>query len=107
MKFVDSASIFVHAGDGGNGCVSFRREKFVPKGGPDGGDGGRGGHVWLRTNRQLTTLLDFKYKKKYVAVRGVHGQGARKTGRDGADIVIYVPCGTSSGTEKPMRLLLT
>ena len=94
MKFVDSASIFVQAGDGGNGCVSFRREKFVPKGGPDGGDGGRGGHVWLRTNPQLTTLLDFKYKKKYIAVRGVHGQGARKTGRDGADIVIDVPCGT-------------
>jgi glycosyltransferase involved in cell wall biosynthesis len=66
VKFVDSASIFVQAGDGGKGCVSFRREKFVPKGGPDGGDGGRGGHVWLRTNRQLTTLLDFKYKKKYI-----------------------------------------
>lgn len=66
----------------------------MPKGGPDGGDGGSGGHVWLRTNRQLTTLLDFKYKKKYIAVRGVHGQGARKTGRDGADIVIDVPCGT-------------
>jgi len=94
VKFVDSASIFVQAGDGGKGCVSFRREKFVPKGGPDGGDGGRGGHVWLRTNRQLTTLLDFKYKNKYIAIRGVHGQGARKTGRDGADIVIDVPCGT-------------
>jgi len=94
VKFVDSASIVVQAGDGGKGCVSFRREKFVPKGGPDGGDGGRGGHVWLRTNRQLTTLLDFKYKKKYIAVRGVHGQGARKTGKDGADIVIDVPCGT-------------
>lgn len=66
----------------------------MPKGGPDGGDGGRGGHVWLRTNRQLTTLLDFKYKRKYIAVRGVHGQGARKTGRDGADVVIQVPCGT-------------
>jgi len=94
VKFVDSASIVVEAGDGGKGCVSFRREKFVPKGGPDGGDGGRGGHVWLKTNRQLTTLLDFKYKKKYIAERGVHGQGARKTGRDGADIVIQVPCGT-------------
>ena len=94
MKFVDSASIFVQAGDGGKGCISFRREKFVPKGGPDGGDGGRGGHVWLRSNQQLTTLLDFKYKKKYLAVRGVHGLGARKTGRDGADIVIDVPCGT-------------
>ena len=95
MKFVDSASIVVQAGDGGKGCVSFRREKFVPKGGPDGGDGGRGGHVWLRTNRQLTTLLDFRYKNKYIAVRGAHGLGARKTGRDGADIVIDVPCGTT------------
>lgn len=94
MKFVDSASIYVQAGDGGKGCVSFRREKFVPKGGPDGGDGGRGGHVWLRTNRQLTTLLDFKYRKKYIADRGVHGKGARKTGKDGADIIIDVPCGT-------------
>ncbi len=64
MKFVDSASIFVQAGEGGRGCVSFRREKFVPKGGPDGGDGGDGGNVWLRTNSHLTTLLDFKYRKK-------------------------------------------
>ncbi len=94
MKFVDSAVISVKAGDGGKGCVSFRREKFVPKGGPDGGDGGRGGHVWLRANSQLTTLLDFKYKRNYLAGRGSHGQGARKTGKDGADIVIDVPCGT-------------
>jgi GTPase len=94
VKFVDSASIHVHAGDGGNGCVNFRREKYVPKGGPEGGDGGRGGHVWLRTNSHLTTLLDFKYKRKYLAGRGVNGMGARKTGRDGADIFIDVPCGT-------------
>ncbi len=94
MKFVDSASIFIQAGDGGNGCVNFRREKYVPKGGPEGGDGGRGGHVWLRTNSHLTTLLDFKYKRKYLAGRGVNGMGARKTGRDGADIVIEVPRGT-------------
>ena len=94
MKFVDSAKISVHAGDGGRGCVSFRREKFVPKGGPDGGDGGRGGHVYLHANKQLATLLDFKYKKSYSADRGAHGLGARKTGRDGGDIVIGVPCGT-------------
>ena len=94
MKFVDSAAISVHAGDGGRGCVSFRREKFVPKGGPDGGDGGRGGHVWLRTNSHLTTLLDFRYKRHYTAGRGAHGLGARKTGKDGADIVIDVPSGT-------------
>jgi GTP-binding protein len=94
VKFVDSAKISVHAGDGGRGCVSFRREKFVPKGGPDGGDGGRGGHVYLHANKQLATLLDFKYKKSYSADRGAHGLGARKTGRDGGDIVIGVPCGT-------------
>ncbi|KZK73736.1 MAG: GTPase ObgE [Pelodictyon luteolum] len=94
MKFVDSASIFVQAGEGGRGCVSFRREKFVPKGGPDGGDGGDGGNVWLRTNSHLTTLLDFKYRKKYLAPRGSHGQGSRKSGRKGADIYIDVPCGT-------------
>ena len=94
MKFIDSAKISVHAGDGGRGCVSFRREKFVPKGGPDGGDGGRGGHVYLLANKQLATLLDFKYRKSYAADRGAHGLGARKTGRDGADIVIGVPCGT-------------
>lgn len=94
MKFVDSAKISVHAGDGGKGCVSFRREKYVPKGGPDGGDGGRGGHVYLKANKQLATLLDFKYKKSYAADRGAHGLGARKTGRDGGDIIIGVPCGT-------------
>ncbi len=94
MKFVDSAKIAVQAGDGGRGCVSFRREKFVPKGGPDGGDGGRGGHVYLRADRQLATLLDFKYKKSYAAGRGGHGLGSRKSGKDGADIVIGVPCGT-------------
>lgn len=94
MKFVDSASVVVQAGDGGRGCISFRREKFVPKGGPDGGDGGRGGHVWLRTNSHLTTLLDFKYRKKYAAERGAHGMGARKTGRQGKDVVVDVPCGT-------------
>jgi GTP-binding protein len=94
VKFVDSAKISVKAGDGGRGAVSFRREKFVPKGGPDGGDGGRGGHVYLRANRQLATLLDFKYRKSYIADRGEHGMGARKTGKDGKDVVIGVPCGT-------------
>jgi GTPase len=94
VKFVDSARISVSAGNGGKGCVGFRREKFVPKGGPDGGDGGRGGHVYLKANKQLATLLDFKYKKSYSAERGDHGLGARKTGKDGDDIVIGVPCGT-------------
>ena len=94
MKFVDSAKIYVKAGNGGNGCMSFRREKFVPKGGPDGGDGGRGGHVYLKAHGQLSTLLDFRYRKRYEAQRGAHGQGAKKNGKMGKDVVIPVPCGT-------------
>ena len=94
MKFVDIARISVKAGHGGVGCVSFRREKFVPKGGPDGGDGGRGGSIILRANRQLTTLLDYHYKNQYKARRGEHGLGARKTGRSAEDIVLEVPVGT-------------
>jgi GTP-binding protein len=94
MKFVDTARVRVKAGDGGVGCVSFRREKFVPKGGPDGGDGGRGGSVIVRTNRHLNTLLDFQYKKNYAAPRGEHGMGSTKTGRSGHDIVLEVPVGT-------------
>jgi GTP-binding protein len=92
--FIDSAKIFVKAGDGGNGVVSFRREKFVPKGGPDGGDGGNGGSIILQADRNLSTLLDFRYKAHYKAERGRHGQGARKTGLSGKDILIKVPCGT-------------
>lgn len=94
MKFVDVAKVRVKAGDGGVGCVSFRREKFVPKGGPDGGDGGRGGDVILRANRHLSTLLDFHYKRVYKAPRGEHGLGANKTGRSGASITLEVPVGT-------------
>lgn len=94
MKFVDSAKIHVRAGNGGNGCMSFRREKYVPKGGPDGGDGGRGGHVYFKAHSQMSTLLDFRYKKHYEAQRGAHGQGAKKNGKMGKDIVIPVPCGT-------------
>ncbi|MFN0156861.1 MAG: GTPase ObgE [Bacteroidota bacterium] len=94
MKFVDAATINVKAGDGGVGCVSFRREKFVPKGGPDGGDGGRGGSVVIRANRQLNTLLDFQYKRSYDAPRGEHGLGSNKTGKSGRDITLDVPVGT-------------
>ncbi len=94
MKFVDSAHIYVKAGDGGVGCVSFRREKFVPKGGPDGGNGGRGGDIVIKANRQLSTLLDFQYKSKYAAQRGEHGLGANKTGKSGEDVVLEVPVGT-------------
>ncbi len=94
MKFIDFARIHVKAGDGGAGAVSFRREKFVPKGGPDGGDGGRGGSIILRANVHLNTLLDFHFKKNYRAERGAHGQGANKTGKSGKDIVLQVPVGT-------------
>lgn len=94
MTFIDFARIHVKAGDGGAGAVSFRREKFVPKGGPDGGDGGRGGSIILRANAHLNTLLDFHLKQNYKAERGAHGQGANKTGKSGKDIVLHVPVGT-------------
>jgi GTP-binding protein len=94
MKFIDTAHILVRAGDGGSGIISFRREKFVPKGGPDGGDGGRGGDVVLRANQHLTTLLDFQYRRQYRAQSGGHGSGSRKTGKGGEDTIIAVPVGT-------------
>jgi GTP-binding protein len=94
MRFVDEAKIFVKAGDGGAGCVSFRREKFVPKGGPDGGDGGRGGNVVLRADEGLATLLDFRYRRVFRARRGGHGQGSNRAGRSAPDLVIPVPVGT-------------
>lgn len=94
MQFVDLVEIHVKAGDGGRGCVSFRREKYVPKGGPDGGDGGRGGHIIVRATKDLNTLLDHKYRKNYKAERGRHGMGKNMHGRDGTDMVILVPVGT-------------
>lgn len=93
-RFVDQATIYVKAGDGGAGCVSFRREKFVPKGGPDGGDGGRGGSVVLRADEGLSTLLDFRYRRVFRAQRGGHGEGGNRTGRSAPDLVIPVPVGT-------------
>ncbi len=103
--FLDSARIFVQAGRGGSGCVSFRREKFVPRGGPDGGDGGRGGHVILVAKPQVRTLLAFRYKRKFQAEKGAHGQGALKTGRRGKDLVIPVPLGTAVFSEEDGLLL--
>src|SRR5699024_8302902 len=94
MKFVDEAVIRVEAGDGGNGCVSFRREKYIPKGGPDGGDGGDGGDVYLQADENLNTLIDFRFEKTYRAQRGENGQGKDCTGKRGQDIVIKVPMGT-------------
>ena len=92
--FIDRAKIVVTAGNGGDGIVSFRREKFVPKGGPDGGDGGKGGDVIIKTDGNLATLLDFRYKRHFKAESGKHGQGSDKTGRNGEDIIIRVPRGT-------------
>jgi GTP-binding protein len=94
MKFVDEAKIYVEAGNGGNGCVSFRREKFAPRGGPDGGDGGKGGDVIISGKSSLASLMDFRYKRVYRAENGRHGSGKNKTGRDGRDITIHVPLGT-------------
>ncbi|MCL5020533.1 MAG: GTPase ObgE [Bacteroidetes bacterium] len=92
--FVDEAVIHVKAGDGGNGCVSFRREKFVPRGGPDGGNGGRGGSIILIADKSLTTLLDFHYRASFKAGRGQHGQGSNKFGKGADDLVIKLPLGT-------------
>ena len=94
MKFVDEASLFVNAGDGGRGCLSFRREAYVPRGGPDGGDGGRGGDVVIVGQKNLISLLDFKYKRHYKAENGKIGSGKNKTGRNGRDLFIHVPVGT-------------
>src|SRR3970282_144314 len=92
--FVDIAEIEIKAGDGGNGVVSFRREKFVPKGGPDGGDGGRGGDVIFVADPGLSTLLDFQYRQHGKAGRGRHGEGSDRHGRDGEDVSVTVPVGT-------------
>src|SRR5690606_12598240 len=86
--------IYIKAGNGGNGAVSFRREKYVPAGGPDGGDGGKGGDVIFVVDEGIRTLVDFKYKKHYKAQSGMNGSGSNKTGRDGEDLIIKVPPGT-------------
>ncbi len=94
MKFLDQAKIFLRSGDGGNGCMSFRREKFIEFGGPNGGDGGRGGHVWAECVEGLNTLIDFRYQQHFKAKRGHHGMGSDRTGGSGDDVVLKVPAGT-------------
>lgn len=116
MKFIDEARIRIEAGDGGNGCVSFRREKYVPKGGPNGGDGGDGGDVYFIADDNLNTLIDYRFEKFYSAKRGENGSSANCTGKRGDDIILRVPVGTraidqdtgeviADLTEKGMRVL--
>ncbi len=94
VVFIDEATIWVNAGDGGNGCLAFRREKYEPRGGPSGGDGGRGGHVILRSSKSHNTLIHFRFRPEHKAERGWHGEGSNRTGHDGADMVLEVPAGT-------------
>jgi GTPase len=94
MKFVDEATIKVSAGDGGGGCVSFRREKYIPRGGPDGGDGGNGGSIYLVADPNLNTLVDFRVQRSFQAKRGENGMGRERTGRSGQDLAVRVPVGT-------------
>lgn len=94
MAFIDEAKFYVKAGDGGNGCVSFRREKFVPKGGPDGGDGGDGGSVIIEASGRLFSLIDFRYRSHFLAERGTNGQGKKKHGRKGKNAILSVPVGS-------------
>jgi len=103
--FIDYAKITVKAGDGGDGCVAFRREKFEPKGGPAGGDGGNGGDIVVQADEHIHTLLDFRYNKFYTAPKGHDGQGAKKTGKSGEDIIIKLPVGTSIKDEPSEHVL--
>jgi GTP-binding protein len=105
MKFLDQAKLYLKAGDGGAGCVSFRREKFIEFGGPDGGNGGRGGHVILQATHNLNTLVDYRYQQHFKAKKGVHGMGQNRTGAGGDDIVLKVPVGTQVFAEDNQTLL--
>src|SRR6202522_4341234 len=105
MKFLDQAKVYVRSGDGGAGCVSFRREKFIEFGGPDGGDGGRGGDVGVECSPGLNTLIDFRYQQHFKAKTGVHGMGKNRAGGRGADAVLKVPVGTQVFEEGSEDLL--
>ena len=105
MKFLDQAKIYLKAGDGGNGSVSFRREKFIEFGGPDGGNGGDGGDIWVECVADLNTLIDFRYHQHFKAGRGEHGKGRNRTGKDGEDVVFKVPPGTQIFAEDGETLI--
>ncbi len=105
MKFLDSAKVYIRSGDGGAGAVSFRREKFIEFGGPDGGDGGRGGDVWVEAVNGLNTLIDYRYQQHFRAKTGVHGMGRNRTGAKGADAVLKVPVGTQVFDEDDETLI--
>jgi GTPase len=94
MKFLDQAKVFIRSGDGGNGAVAFRREKFIEYGGPDGGDGGRGGNVWVEAVDGLNTLIDYRYQQHFKAKSGGQGMGRNRAGANAPDIVLKVPAGT-------------
>ena len=106
MQFIDLAIIHIRSGSGGAGCVSFRKEKYIEFGGPDGGDGGRGGDVIIRTTENLNTLIDFKYKQHYFAKNGSQGMGKNKTGAKGSDVILTVPVGTEVLLENKQTLLI-
>jgi len=105
VKFLDEAFITVQSGDGGRGCVSFRREKFIPRGGPDGGDGGKGGDVIIKSSSHRRTLYPFRFKRQLKAQNGTHGQGKRKTGKKGDDLIIEIPPGTLITDEETNELI--
>src|SRR4051812_9920718 len=105
MKFLDQAKVYVRSGDGGAGSVSFRREKFIEFGGPDGGDGGRGGDVWAEAVNGLNTLIDYRYQQHFKAKTGIHGMGRNMTGAKGADVTLKVPAGTQIFAEDNETLI--
>src|SRR5690606_12617799 len=109
MKFLDLAKVYIRSGGGGAGCVSFRREKYVEFGGPDGGDGGKGGDVWAEAVPGLNTLIDFRYQQHFFAKSGQHGMGSQMTGKGGTDAVLKVPVGTEilDEDEQPVIVDLT
>lgn len=106
MKFIDSVIIQVNGGKGGDGCVSFRREKFIPKGGPDGGDGGNGGNIWLITDENTNTLTDYKIKKKFYALNGANGSSSKSSGKKGKDIFLKIPLGTRVLNQKDNNIII-